>query len=168
MIVDLKDFVLTGDFAGLGPTITRAQLEGLFGPPETTGGEQSRCNKRPLIWKYGDIEFHFASYWQDADVWREGTLRVIFADAFEAAPKGWGKLEVSSWVLRRGLPLESFIVELKPLGVRFTLERRPDWNQTKVVLSSGVSLVFVNQQDEFGSPPGLTLIIREFQPEVRN
>src|SRR5262249_46047004 len=56
-VVSLHDLAATGNLGPITTGSTRASLEAAFGPPEATGGF-IRKERRPLIWKYGDVEFH--------------------------------------------------------------------------------------------------------------
>ena len=48
----------TGDITPLRLGMTRGELRAVFGDPHDVGGV-SRKHKIPLIWKYGEFEFHF-------------------------------------------------------------------------------------------------------------
>jgi len=75
-----KKFGETGDICPVKLGCTRDELRALFGEPDSVGGT-SRKHKRPGIWKYGDLEFHFEKdktdalclIWSDTD---DGHVRV--------------------------------------------------------------------------------------------
>lgn len=88
MRVSLKDFAETGGFGPVKAGFTPIRLEAVLRKPEATGGT-SRRQRRPVIWKYRDIEFHFAR--------PGGELCLVHLDRFSAAagcPEGWSKLEI--------------------------------------------------------------------------
>ena len=53
-----QKFKTTGDICPVRRGIARDELKPLLGPPDTTGGIFGKA-KVPLIWKYGNLEFHF-------------------------------------------------------------------------------------------------------------
>src|SRR4051812_13318113 len=109
VLVSLREFAASGTFGPAVPGCTPSELESVFGLPEATGG-QSRRYRRPSIWKYGDVEFFFG---------RSGGLRMIHLDTFhgpEGAPAGWGGLQLESWCVRKGLPLNDFLVAARSGG----------------------------------------------------
>ena len=91
--VSLKDFVRTGDFGGLRLEVTEAEILALLGEPDRAGGT-SRRRRRPLVWKYGDLELHFEP---DDD-----RLKRIYIDDFDI-PRGSRTLVLDPWIIRRDL-----------------------------------------------------------------
>src|SRR5262249_982807 len=136
---------------------TPATLEAALGAPEATGGH-SRKHRRPVIWKYGDVEFHFDR--------SAGVLWLTHLDRFTGAgghPQGWGELHSEAWNIREGLTEEAFIAAVKELGVVYTLRPEPQYNQEVVVLGSGVEVGFVSQQEPFSPPVGLAWLSRRYE-----
>src|SRR6185312_12274771 len=147
--VSLKDFATTGDFGPVKPGFTAVSLEAIFGKPEATGGT-SRRHRRPAIWKYGDIEFTFAR--------PHGELCLVHLDRFsdpDGSPEGWGELVIEPWVIKEGLPRDSFIATIEEAGLKYTVRREPQYNQDVVVFASGVEIAFICQPEEYSPPVGL-------------
>ena len=154
MRVSLKDFAVTGDFGPVKAGFTPVSLEAVLGEPEATGGT-SRRHRRPVIWKYGDIEFHFAR--------PDGELCLVHLDRFSATggcPEGWGGFEIEPWVIREGLPCDSFIAAIEKAGLKYTVRREPQYNQHVVVLASGIEVGFICQPEEYSPPVGLAWLSR--------
>ncbi len=149
MRVSLKDFAVTGNFGPVGAGFTPVRLEALFGEPEATGGTSRRW-RRPLIWKYGDLDFHFSG--------PDGVLVLVHLDRFSAGagcPGGWGRLEIEPWVIREGLPRDTFIAAIKQAGLKYTVRPEPQYNQEVVVLASGVEIGFACRPEPYSPPVGL-------------
>jgi hypothetical protein len=53
-----KHLKQTGDICPVRLGMSRAQLRGILGEPDDTGGT-SRRDRTPRIWKYDQVEFHF-------------------------------------------------------------------------------------------------------------
>jgi hypothetical protein len=70
-----KKFCESGDICPVKLGCTRDELRALFGEPDSVGGT-SRKHKRPGIWKYGELEFHFERGKTDA-------LFLIWSDTIE-------------------------------------------------------------------------------------
>jgi len=133
--------------------MSRAELESLLGEPEVTGVPQSRKNRRPLIWKYGDVEFIFDHYWQDVCGWHEGKLVSLYMDYFDSgAPQGWGGLELEPWIVRNGLPLAQFEDAVAQLGFGYRIEPGDEPSVTRVLLQSGVTAEFEQDEDTLTAP----------------
>jgi hypothetical protein len=144
----------------VAPGLTPAALEVALGPPEATGG-QSRKQRRPLIWKYGDVEFHFRA---------EGPLWLIHLDRFSAAdrrPQGWGGLHVEPWIVHQGMAQEAFLTAAREIGLRYTVRPEPQYNQEVVVLGSGVEAGFISQPEPCSSPIGLAWLSRRQEAAER-
>jgi hypothetical protein len=153
--VSLRDFLSTGNFGPLTAAFTRDALEGVLGPPEGTGGT-SRKHRRPIIWKYGDLEFYFDR--------QSATLCTIFIDQFTAddrAPQGWGGLRIEPWIVREGLPQGVFLAGLRDLRSPYTVRSDTLLKQDVVCLSSGVEVGFIVESEPFSPPVGLAYISRQ-------
>jgi hypothetical protein len=58
MQVSLREFLTTGILGREWFGLTVEEIVGILGPTEMTGGTSNKY-KRPNVYKYGDIEFHF-------------------------------------------------------------------------------------------------------------
>jgi hypothetical protein len=136
--VSLRDWAVTGAFGPVALGCTRAALQAAFGAPEDVGGT-SREYRRPTIWKYGDVEFHFPAPGDE--------LALIHIDYFNGpgeTPHGWGGLELDPWVIRVELAREALVRAVEEVGRPWSLRDDPLFNQSVVVLPSGVEVGFVH------------------------
>ena len=143
VVVSLQEFAMTGAFGPVVPGCDPTELESVFGPPESTGG-QSRRHRQPLIWKYGDIEFFFG---------RVGTLHMVHLDRFsgpDGVPEGWGGLRLEPWCVREGLPLGEFLTVAEAARCERLVRYEPQYERTLVTLASGVQFGFTPKGGLFG------------------
>ena len=84
-----RRFQATGRIAPLRLGATRAEVHRLLGEPDDTGGT-SRRQRLPLIWRYGEVEFHF-------EPGGNGGLWLIYRESVDGEP-------VLSLAARRGTP----------------------------------------------------------------
>jgi hypothetical protein len=108
-----------------------------------------------MIWKYGDLEFHFDR--------QSATLCLIFFDQFtseDGAPRGWGGLNIEPWIVRKGLPQEEFLAGLRDLRLPHTVRSDRRLNQDVVCLASGVEVGFMVEPEPYSPPAGLASISR--------
>ena len=118
MRVHLREFLATGVFPGVTPGITRDGLATLLGPPDYTGGV-SRKHKRPLIWVFGGVEFHFG-YEADSPLW------LIHFDHPHLPPAGCRALQIDPWVIAEGAPYATIADACKQAGISLTFDRVVD------------------------------------------
>ncbi len=135
--VNLKDFIRTGDFGGLRLEMTEAEILALLGEPDTVGGT-SRRQSRPLIWKYGDFELHFAP---DDD-----RLKRIYIDDFDI-PRGSRTLVLDPWIIRRDLPRAELVAALAVLDLDPVLREDVPLKRWVVTASSGVTFEYCSADD---------------------
>lgn len=155
MLVSLKDFLTSGQFGPVLFGCDRLQLESTVGQPEATGGV-SRKYRRPVIWKYGDVEFFFSR--------TSNKLETVHLDRFTDAngtPQGWGGLQIDPWVIRRGIAEAEFADALEAAGIAYTVRPKPEWIQETVVVASGVEIGFKCAPDEFSDFVGLFHLTRQ-------
>ena len=135
--VSLKDFIRTGDFAGVRLGSTEAEVKALLGEPDDVGGT-SRRQRRPLIWKYGDFEFHFPP---DGD-----RLWMIFIDEFDI-PRGGRTLALDPWIIRRDLPRAELVSALAALKLDPRVREDTVLEAWIVTASSGVTFAYHAAED---------------------
>jgi hypothetical protein len=89
-----------------------------------------------LIWKYGDIKFHFDR--ESRQVWK------IFSDDFDI-PRGGEKIDLDSWAIRACSSQEEMEHALNASGIFYEYKEAPDPGRcTEITLASGVQLSFVD------------------------
>jgi hypothetical protein len=147
-IVSLRDFLGCGRFGLILLGVDRGAIENTFGEPEAVDGESVKRRRAPAIMKYGDVEFHF----------RPDTLWLIHIDRFSGpggVPVGWGGCQIDPWVIKEGMPRAGLERELERAALPYVLELRPEFDQERLVLPSGVKLGFEIDPDQ---PQGLALV----------
>ena len=157
MILSLKDLLSNGSISQVPFSCDRAALEAQAGKPECTGGV-SRKHKRPVIWKYGDVEFFFSR--------SSNQLEMIHIDHFSnsnGTPCGWGVLEVDPWFVQEGMEVGKFIGELMSSNLSYSIHPDLVENQEVVVLESGVEVGFVTSPDDFSDFVGLAYVTRKWE-----
>lgn len=140
--VSLQQFILTGTFGPVVSGCSSDELEAVFGPPESIGG-QSRRYKRGTIWKYGDVEFIFDQ--------SSRTLRLIHFDRFSGLggqPKGWGGLLLDPWCVRSDLSRATFLAALRNVGCEHQIREEPQFDRELVRVESGVEIGFCREDGE--------------------
>ena len=130
--VSFLDFLKTGSFGAVRLGMTQGELQACIGAPQDTSIIR-RKQKRPEVFKYGSIEFHF-----DAE---QDALWMIFLDHF-VVPEGYGKLFIDPWIVRRDLSLEVLVNELRAQGISYTEEQEEISQAHRVTTSGGVKLSY--------------------------
>ena len=130
--VNLRDFIRTGKFAGVQLGATEADVKSLLGEPDDVGGI-SRRQRRPLIWKYGDFEFHFLP---DSD-----RLWMIYVEIY-GIPRGSRRLALDPWIMRRELPREELVSALAALDLDPMVRKDPLLESWIVTSSSGLAFAY--------------------------
>lgn len=148
--IDLLDFVREGTLGPVRSGQSRAEVEQIFGAPDTLGGS-SRKHRTPLIWKYGDVEIHFE---QKVD-----RVTGIYLDAFDI-PSGGRAIIIDPWIMHSGLERQTLQKELKDLGVDCRSIDTSWSNGTVAVIevSSGVRFWFRESIDSRVEETGLYAI----------
>lgn len=147
--VTLEQFLTFGQLGPLSVGLTNIDVRAAIGDPDAEGG-LSRNQNKPRIWKYGDIELHFAP---DA----EGVLRIwaIMITDFGGAPTGGPALRLDPWFIRAGLEAADARAALDAAGQSFVNARlEADKNQEVIVVAGCTSLHFLNEPVD-GHPQGL-------------
>jgi len=72
-----RHFRQTGDICPLRLGMSRDEMREILGEPNDTGGTTSK-HKRPLIWRYADVEFHFGHALEDG-------LHLIYCESEDGA-----------------------------------------------------------------------------------
>jgi hypothetical protein len=79
---DIKNLVAEGAIH-LG--MTRDEVRAVLGEPDDVGGT-SRRYKIPLIWKYGDVEFHWSALARSSQQAAMDGLSLIMVDGWKDGP----------------------------------------------------------------------------------
>ena len=107
---------------------------GTFGVPEDMSAVAKK-HAGPLIWKYGDVEFHF----ENEALW------LIHIDSFtgeDFAPSGGRRLELDPWFVSDGAPLRTIAEELSVAGLGPRTVVEPHFDRILIVLPAGIELGF--------------------------
>lgn len=130
IIIDMIDFLQTGQFGPISFGISREELQTHLGEAEDYGYSHNR-NRPPIILKYGVIEFHFAS----PDVNR---LWLIHMDMFETV-RGASGLQLEPHWIQGNLPQSEVEVHLREANISWQEDGSlVDIGQLNLRLSSGV------------------------------
>ncbi len=143
MHVSMLEFARTGRFGRIEVGAARQQiLEAL--PPPSSWSAGSAWDEAE-IWKYGQVELHFA----------KDCLRMIFSDS-AGLGDGSPSLNIDAWVLRRGLPRTLLEDALRDEQINYGLSR-PDYDKHQCVVSTeaGVRFTFMESRDGPGDEFGL-------------
>jgi hypothetical protein len=144
--VNLEDFLRSGEFGPVRMGMSRDELLRVLGEPERLGGTSNR-HPTPVIWKYGDIEFHFHP---DTEL-----LFLVHADAFDV-PRGALGLAIEPGWIRGGVPLEAAMQRLAEADLASTM-RVPDHDPGHALLEleSGVLMGFNLEGRRESEPRGM-------------
>ena len=139
MHLNMKSFLLTGQFGSVVFDLTRPELAGMLGEPDNWGSEAD-LNKAQ-IWRYGSFEFYFPKHGDG--------LHMIFSDHLQPF-EGSRNLTLDPWILSDVLSLQN--AETLLTGERIVYQRAelPELNASELIVSSGVVLRFdtVEQIDD--------------------
>ncbi len=149
--ISLKDFLTTGKLGPVELGMRRQHLLDRFGKPDTMSYPPPK-SRTPGIWKYGDVEFHFASGRA-----REG-IALIHLDHFKT-PAAGKRIHLDPWVLRGALSQAKVIKALDDEEIPHDApSRMPRLGTTLVKMTSGVELIFNDDGGKFMPPIGLYAI----------
>lgn len=131
--VSLKQFVETGRFGSVCLGMSRAQVENILGTPDDVGGA-SRKYRKPPIWKYGDVEFHFGV---GAD-----TLWLVHLDDFDV-PSGGKSINLDPWIFSNSLTISETENQFSHSGLAFEVKEWEHEDNAKCLMAGvGVKLRF--------------------------
>jgi hypothetical protein len=140
--VSLLEFLRTGRFGPTGLGVSREAVAQAFGPPDDRDAG-SASDGVARIWRYGDVELHFAR--------GPSPLHLVHAEHF-AVPGGGPRIELDPWIVSGQLRRDDAQRWLSGAGIAFTLRPLAFWpDLDELRTSSGVSLTF---EGEDGTCPG--------------
>jgi hypothetical protein len=118
--------------------MNREQVENLLGAPDALGGT-SREYRKPSIWKYGDVELHFA---QGIDA-----LFLIHLNDFDV-PSGGKSIRLDPWLITRLLTLPEAEERLTQNGVNYKMtDYEAEDDTTCLMVGAGVKLLFRGEDE---------------------
>ena len=139
-VLDLREFLATGEFAGLTSNSDRDELHRILGEPDAVGGT-TRKHPVPLIWNYGGVEFHFG-------IGSPSTLWLLFFDYPDLPPAGNPRLLVKPWIVRAGLTLEELQSVCNEEGISLKKVQDLGAGEECWETEGGVILVFSSERLE--------------------
>lgn len=137
--VRMTEFLKTGRYGPVELGLSSERVGELLGPPDSAGGSSSR-HRRPILWKYGSVEFHF-----HPRQGRDDRLVLIFMEFMEnlEVPNGGSHVRLDAGFVRGGLPLEDVEKEFRLADWTFRRTQPPHLpGMTNLVVEGGASLLF--------------------------
>jgi hypothetical protein len=131
MHLDMKAFLLTGQFEPVTFGLTRQQLVAILGEPDDWGGHK-KMHKAP-VWLYGSFEFYFPKYGDG--------ITTIFSDHLDPF-KGSANLRLDPWILSADLSLPKAETILNSEAIVYDRHELPELNASELTTASGVVLRF--------------------------
>jgi len=144
----MREFLRTGNFGEIRLGDSAEKVREFLGEPTTVGGSTRRY-PNSSVWKYGDVEFHFAQAPQR--VW------LIFCDSFDELEIGASAL-IDRWFFHGHVACELVERELSAAEIPFHRLNMPHEPTGYLLrLGSGVELLFSTGIDPLTWPgcPGL-------------
>jgi len=150
----LKDLVTDGQLRPIRLGSTRTLIAELLGEPDDYSlNSHGRHRKRlpPTIWKYGDIELHFAE--------ATDQLYLIFLEHF-TVPSGGTKLHLDPWIIQQSLTVDTLEHGLEQNHIPVQRDRKPydDPHTLRLRAGVGVEFLFTTMDTSARSPAGLTAV----------
>jgi hypothetical protein len=148
----LKTFLISGQLGPIAISLPRAKIAHLVGTPDSVSiSRQTNWQHAPRIWKYGDVELHFAV---DTD-----QVALIHMDSFEILSGGTA-IDLDPWLLQRTISLDELQTGLLSEGIGFQMIQNSQDPPEIVRLNVGVGveLLYVQQQIDYGPAAGLNAI----------
>jgi hypothetical protein len=130
----LRTFFASGSLGPIALGAQRTAVEAAFGPPDDFDA-RAPTPELAEIWKYGDVELHFAGE----------RIRLIHIDRFsgsDATPAGSAGLDLDPWVVVDQLSLEAFVDTLERSGLQYTILVQPDLDRILVNFPSSAQVGF--------------------------
>ncbi|MEA2564439.1 MAG: hypothetical protein QOH06_5943 [Acidobacteriota bacterium] len=136
MHVSMLELARSGRFGRIEIGAARRQLLEVLPPPSSWSAGSAW--ELAEIWKYGQIELHFA----------KDRLWMVFSDS-HGLSDGSPSLEMDAWVLRRGLPRTLLEDALREEQIDYSLSQ-PAYDKRQCVLSTeaGVRFTFMETRDD--------------------
>jgi hypothetical protein len=133
MQVSMLELARTGRFGRIEVGAARQQILEVLPQPSIWSAEPAWDEAK--IWKYGQIELHFA----------KDRLWMIFSDG-DGLVDGSPSLKIDAWVLRRGLPRTLLEDALRAEQIDYSLSR-PDYDKSQCALSTeaGARFTFMDE-----------------------
>ena len=133
----------TGVFGPIRLGMRHGDLERLLGTPPLWGPQSGV--QRAKVWRYGDVEFHFAD-WQ---------LHTIFSD-HDTLSHGGPTLRIAPWLVRPGLSIAELEEELSRLQIAYTIDRPAALpGLCLVTTTAGLKFTLLDEPEDTDSSCGL-------------
>ncbi len=141
--VSLSDVITGGVFGPIFIGMTSDRVREILGEPEATA-PVSRKDRRPGIWRYGDLQFIF-------DGSERNQLGSVFMDNFDI-PSGGRAISLDPWIIRGGIALEEVEQHLRAARIDFRRAvDRYDQSIKGLMVGQRVALYFYQRDDEEAS-----------------
>jgi len=141
--VSLRDVIMGGVFGPISIGMSPDQVREILGEPEAMA-RISRKDRRPRIWRYGDLQFIF-------DGSEDNHLGSVFIDNF-GIPSGGMAIDLDPWIIRGGIALEEVEQHLRTARIDFRRAvDRYDQSIRGLMVGQRAALYFYQQDDEDAS-----------------
>ncbi len=139
----LRDVIMGGVFGPISIGMSPDQVREILGEPEAMA-RISRKDRRPGIWRYGDLQFIF-------DGSEDNHLGSVFMDNF-GIPSGGMAIDLDPWIIRSGIMLEEVEQHLRTARIDFRRAvDRYDERIRGLMVGQRVALYFYQRDDEDAS-----------------
>jgi hypothetical protein len=131
MHLDLKTFLVTGEFGSITFGMTRQALADVLGKPDKWGRQSDPAKAE--IWCYGSLEFYFPKH--------SDGLYMIYSDWLDPL-KGSQNLTLDPWVLSGQLRLQEAEATFTQEGIVYKRIDQPQLDAVDLVMESRVVVRF--------------------------
>jgi len=140
--VSLKDVLRTGEFGNVRFGLSEPEILALLGPPDDVG-TTTRKRKRPLLWKYGEVEFHFDFQTPNLigiaiNFWEERSI-----------PSGGTVIELDPWIIQGGLEWSELRPWLDAEAIDYRVADPINLDTTEIAVGPTALLIFNDDKEEF-------------------
>lgn len=136
MHLDLKAFLLSGQFGPIAFGMSRQALEAVLGAPDTWGQHTDKA--KATIWKYGSFEFYFGE--------KGDALWMIYTDDLDPM-EGSHSLTLDPWLLNKELEIQQAESLFASEQIPYKRVEQPKLERIDLQMASGVVLHFDADED---------------------
>jgi len=156
--VNLKEFLRTLTLGRIHLGQRANDVAAILGEPDCVGGD-SRSQRWPPIWKYGDIELLFD--------YRTRQINMVVINFWEQKhPSGAASLQLDPWIIKGGLRLDELIPQLDKEGIEYCEVESINPGTRQLLVNSVITMIFNEDPDEWMGEAGLRKLCLNRPPEL--